>query len=159
MELKCSNERLVESYVALEIAHEVVIAMIKSCQPIDNTCSQSGNKEKQSWFEQVTVQDYLVQWNKVLKQEVERLLKDLTKMKGKSVVQPSQDNRETMMKKLEKGSTMQSSCNQVHKSNKSKPQAKKKNLDHIKYFKCSNRRHYASMFSIKLEGQQTLSKR
>ncbi|RLM85484.1 hypothetical protein C2845_PM04G11540 [Panicum miliaceum] len=61
--------------------------------------------------------DNLVQENEVLKQEVERLLKDLTKMKGKGDVQPSQDNRETMVKKLEKGSTVQSSCNQAHKSN------------------------------------------
>jgi hypothetical protein len=162
MVLKCSNEMLVESYAMLEIAHEVVIAMMKSCQPINNTCSQNGNKEKQSWFEQVTVEDCndnLVQENEVHEQEVERLLKDLTKMKGKSVVQPSQDNCETIVKKLEKGSTVQSSCNQVHKSNKSKPQAKKKNLDHIKCFKCSNIGIYASMYSIKLEGQQTLSKR
>jgi hypothetical protein len=35
--------------------------------------------------------DDLIQENEVLKQEVERLSKDLTKMKGKSVVQPSQD--------------------------------------------------------------------
>jgi hypothetical protein len=103
--------------------------------------------------------DDLIQENKVLKQEVERLSKELTKMKGKSIVQPSQDNRETMVKKLEKGSTVQTSCNQVHKSNKRKPQAKKKNLDRIKCFKCSNMGHYASMCLIKLEGQQTLSKR
>jgi hypothetical protein len=43
----------------------------------------------------------------------------MTKMKSKSVVQPSQDNRETMVKKLEKVSIVQSPCNQVHKSNKS----------------------------------------
>jgi hypothetical protein len=136
MELKCSNEKLVESYAMLEVAHEVMITMIKSCQPSDNTCSYNGKKERQSWFELVTVEDCndnLVQENKVLKQEAERLLKDLTKMKG--FVQPSQDNRETMVKKLEKGSTVQSSCNQVHESNKSKPQVKKKNLVHIKCFK------------------------
>jgi hypothetical protein len=46
-------------------------------------------------------------------------------MKGKSIIQPSQDNCETTVKKLEKGSTVQSSCNQVHNSNKSKPQARK----------------------------------
>ncbi|PUZ51049.1 hypothetical protein GQ55_6G138700 [Panicum hallii var. hallii] len=105
MDLKGSNEKLLESYAMLEVANE----------------------------------------NKVLKQEVERLSKELTKMKGKSIIQPSQDNHETMVKKLEKGSTVQTSCNQVHKSNKRKPQAKKKNLDHIKCFKCSNMRHYASI--------------
>ena len=95
----------------------------------------------------------------MLKLEVERLSKDLTKLKGKSFVQSSQDNRETMVKKLEKGSTLQNSSNQANKSNKSKLQAKKKDLDHIKCFKCSNMGHYASMCSIKVEGQQTLSMR
>jgi hypothetical protein len=46
MELKCSNEKLVESYAILEVAHEVMTTMMKSCQPIDNTCSHNGNKEK-----------------------------------------------------------------------------------------------------------------
>ena len=64
-----------------------------------------------------------------------------------------------MVNKLEKGSTVQNSSNQANKSNKSKPQAKKKDLDHIKCFKCSNMGYYASMCSIKVEGQQTLSMR
>ena len=60
--------------------------------------------------------DDLALENKVLKQEVERLSQDLSKLKGKSVVQPSQDNRATKVKKLEKGSTVQNSCNLIHKS-------------------------------------------
>jgi len=83
----------------------------------------------------------------------------LIKLKGKSVVQPSQDNHETMVKKLEKGSIVQNSCNLVYKSREVKPQTKKRNLAHVKCFKCSNMGHYASMCSIKIEGQQTLSKR
>jgi hypothetical protein len=35
-------------------------------------------------------------------QEVEKLKKDVAKLKGKENVQPSQDNREPMVKKLEK---------------------------------------------------------
>ncbi|KAG2538944.1 hypothetical protein PVAP13_9NG368828 [Panicum virgatum] len=133
--LKCSNDQLVDSFVNLEVAHEVIVTMVKSYKKIDNTCSQNENKEKQSWYEQVIVEDCnddLALENEVLKQEVERLSQDLSKLKGKSVVQPSQDNRETMVKKLEKGST----C-----------------------YKCSNMGHYASVCSIKIEGQQTLSKR
>ncbi|KAG2658451.1 hypothetical protein PVAP13_1KG218005 [Panicum virgatum] len=125
--LKCSNDQLVDSFVNLEVAHE--------------------NKEKQSWYEQVIVEDCnddLALENEVLKQE--------------SVVQPSQDNRETMVKKLEKGSTLQNSCKLIHKSKESKSQARKK-MDHIKCYKCSNMGHYASVCSIKIEGQQTLSKR
>jgi hypothetical protein len=57
MELKCSNEKLVESYAILEVAHKVMITIMKSCQPIDNTCSHNSKKERQSGFEQVTVED------------------------------------------------------------------------------------------------------
>jgi hypothetical protein len=47
--------------------------------------------------------------NKKLKEEVERLKRDLIQLKGKCNSQPSQDNREYMVKKLEKGSTEESS--------------------------------------------------
>ena len=53
-------------------------------------------------------------------------MKDLYRLKGKSIesnVQLSQDNREDMVKKLEKGSTLTSS--KCHKSNKC-PQPRKK---------------------------------
>jgi hypothetical protein len=58
---------------------------------------------------------------------VERLMKDLARLKGKSIVQSSQDNREDMVKKLEKESTVTCfKCLQEgHKSNKcSQPKAK-----------------------------------
>ena len=71
--------------------------------------------------------------NDELKQEVERLKKDLDRLKGKSIesnVQSSQDNRENMVKKLEKGSTVTcSKCHKEgHKSNKC-PQPRKKLSD------------------------------
>ncbi|KAG2578061.1 hypothetical protein PVAP13_6NG232200 [Panicum virgatum] len=160
--LKCSNDQLVDSFVNLEVAHGVIVTMVKSNKQIGNTCSQNENKEKQSWYEQVVVEDcndYLTLENEVLKQEVERLSQDLSKLKGKSVVQPFQDNRETMVKKLEKGSTMQNSCKLIHKSKESKSQARKNNMDHIKCYKCSNMGHYASMCSNMQEGYKTLSKR
>jgi hypothetical protein len=60
MELKCSNEKLVESYAMLEVAHEVMIIMMKSYQPIDSTCSHNDNKEKQSCFKKVIVEDLMI---------------------------------------------------------------------------------------------------
>jgi hypothetical protein len=62
----------------------------------------------------------------MLKQEVERLMRDLARLKGKSIVQPSQDNHENMVKKLEKGATVTCfKCHQEgHKSYKC-PQPKK----------------------------------
>ena len=54
-------------------------------------------------------------------------MKDLARLKGKSIVQPSQNNREDMVKKLEKGSTVTCfKCHQEgHKSNKCSQQKKK----------------------------------
>ena len=78
--LKCSNDQLVDSFVNLEVAHEVIVTMVKSYKLVDNTCSQNENKEKQSWYEKVIVEDCnddLALENEVLKQEVERLSQDL----------------------------------------------------------------------------------
>jgi hypothetical protein len=60
-------------------------------------------------------------------QEVEKLQKDLYVLKEKNKVQPSQDNREDMVKKLEKGSTVTSSTPQQHTmTHKNKIQEKSK---------------------------------
>jgi hypothetical protein len=53
--------------------------------------------------------DLIAKENDELKQEVEKLQKNLCVLKEKSKVQPSQDNCEDMVKKLEKGSTITSS--------------------------------------------------
>ena len=45
-ELSCSNEKLVNSFAILEVAHEVMVTVMMSCVPINNTCSQNDNKEK-----------------------------------------------------------------------------------------------------------------
>ena len=58
------------SFAILEVAHEVMVTVMKSCVPISNTCSENDNKEKQSWYEQVTVEgcnDDLALENEVLK--------------------------------------------------------------------------------------------
>ena len=60
-------------------------------------------------------------------------MKDLARLKGKDIennVQPSQDNREDMAKKLEKGSTVTcSKCHQEGHKSKKCPQQKKKLLN------------------------------
>jgi hypothetical protein len=62
-----------------------------------------------------------------LKQEVEKLQNDLYVLKEKSKVQPSQDNREDMVKKLEKGSTVTIPTPQQHTMiHKNKIQGKSK---------------------------------
>ena len=77
--------------------------------------------------------DLIAKENDELKQEVERLMKDLYRLKGKGIesnVQPSQDKCEDMVKKLKKGSTVTcSKCHKEgHKSNKC-PQPRKKLSD------------------------------
>ena len=54
-------------------------------------------------------------------------MKDLARLKGKGIVQPSQDNREDTVKKLEKGFTVTCfKCHKEgHKSNKCSQQKKK----------------------------------
>jgi hypothetical protein len=143
-ELECSHEKLVNSYASLEIAHEVVVSSVKFLQPLTPTCTCSlvnnefactkpcCSQASQSSIEHVFVEscdDLVAQENDELKQEVEKLKRDLYLLKGESQVQPSQDNHDNMVKKLEKGSTVARSTPQQHiKINKSKIQEKEKGM-------------------------------
>jgi hypothetical protein len=69
------------------------------------------SQASQSSIEHVLVEscnDLIAKENDKLKQEVEKLQTDLYVLKEKSKVQPSQDNHENMVKKLEKGSIVAS---------------------------------------------------
>jgi hypothetical protein len=140
--LECSYEKLVDSYATLEIAHEVMLSLVKSIQPPSHTCTCSQvqinlscandylSQASQSSFEHELVEscdDLVAKENDELKQEVEKLQKDLYVLKEKSKVQPSQDNREDMVKKLEMGSTVTSSTPQQYAmTHKNKIQEKSK---------------------------------
>jgi hypothetical protein len=92
-------------------------------------------------------------------QEVEKLKKEVAKLKGKEKVQPSQDNCEPMVKKLEKRIIVTRSISQQsRKINDHKTEDKMK-LDHIKCYKCSHMGHYSSMCSFKEEDNPNQSKR
>jgi hypothetical protein len=139
-ELQHSYEKLVDSYATLEIAHEVVLSSVKSIQPLSHTCTCSQvqvnlsctndclSQASQSSIEHVLVEscdDLIAEENDKLKQEVEKLQKYLYVLKEKSKVQPSQYNRESMVKKLEKGSTAtRSTPQQYTMTNKNKIQEK-----------------------------------
>jgi hypothetical protein len=88
------------------------------------------SQASQSSIEHVLVEscdDLIAKENDKLKREVEKLQKDLYVLKEKSKVEPSQDNREDVVKKLEKGSTATSSTPQQHTMNhKNKIQGKSK---------------------------------
>jgi hypothetical protein len=103
--------------------------------------------------------DFIAQENDDLMQEVEKLKKEVAKLKGKEKVQPSQDNHEPVVKKLEKRIIVTRSISQQsHKINDHKIEDKMK-LDHIRCYKCSHMGHYASMCSFKQEDNSNQSKR
>jgi hypothetical protein len=102
-ELECYHEKLVESYASLEIAHEVVVSSVKFLQPLTPTCTCSlvnnefacikpcCSQASQSCIEHVFVKscdDLIAQKNDELKQEVEKLKRDLYVLKKESKVQP-----------------------------------------------------------------------
>jgi hypothetical protein len=114
----CSHNKFIDSHIMLEMAHEVVFTNLKSYQPHICTCTQietilsCANKccsqESQSSIELEIpgISDIsITQENKVLKEEVGRLRRSLTLLKGKCHAQPSQDNHDNMVKKLEKETT------------------------------------------------------
>ncbi len=166
--LLCSHEKLVDSHAMLEIAHEVVLTTVQLHQPLTHkcTCSQVQidlscanpccSQEKQSSVEHVLVEscdDLIAKENDNLKQEVEKI-KDLRRMKGKGIAQPSQDNREAMVNKLEKGSTVQGAkCKQEsiksnhHKKIKEQDQNKKKTP--LTCFKCKKEGHHVKNCPLK----------
>jgi hypothetical protein len=113
--LLCSHENLMNDHIMLDITHEVVIENLKSQQPhsctsiqIDailpcvNACCPSTSKPSFE-LEFAGTKDDTYQ---KLKEENERLKMSLTQLKGKCIAQPSQDNRDHMVKKLETGTTV-----------------------------------------------------
>jgi predicted nuclease with TOPRIM domain len=145
--LECSYEKLVDSYVTLEIAHEVVISSVKFMQPLSHTCTCSqvqidlsctndcSSQASKYSIKHVFVEscnDLIAKENDKLKQEIENLQRDLYMLKEKSKVQPSQDNCENIVKKFEKESTVASSTSQQHtKTHKHKIQENSK-VGHVK---------------------------
>jgi hypothetical protein len=118
-------------------------------------CSQASQSSIEHVFIE-TCDDLIAKENDQLMQEVERLKDDLSKLKGKSQVQPCQDNRDNMVKKLEKGSNCTSSILRPKKQGKNHKaqEIKKKELDHIQCFKCSKMGNYASMCSPQLKNNR-----
>ena len=81
------------------------ITKINDSLEISNSCNEKCHEDV---FVE-TCDDLIVKENDELKQKIEMLIKDLARLKDKSIeinVQSSQDNREDIVKKLEKGSTV-----------------------------------------------------
>jgi hypothetical protein len=173
--LKCSHEDLKDGHVMLQVYHEVVVTSVKHFQPHTQKCTCSSNfvnsicanaccsQSQQSSVEKINVDscdDLIAEENDLLKLEVQRLESEMVKLKGKTLGQPTQDNCDHMMNKLELGTTVtRPSSQQKYKSPHHKKQEKVKDLKHIKCFKCSDMGHYAFMCSIQVESKTRLSRR
>jgi hypothetical protein len=85
----------------------------------------------------------------------------MVKLQEKAIGQSTQDNRDHMANKLESGITVTKSFSQQkYKSSHHKRQEKvKKDLKHIKCFKCSDMGHYAFMCSAQVKSKIGLSRR
>jgi hypothetical protein len=100
--------------------------------------------------------------NDELKRENEMLKMELSRLKGKDHVQPSQDNHDHMVKKLEKGSIV--ICAKLPQINlkisyQKVDKTKIKKKAHVKYFECSTLRHFSSKYPNKKNDQAKLSRR
>ena len=114
-ELEYSYEKLADSHAMLEVAHEVVLTSVKSYQHLSHTCTCSQvqimlscdkpccSQATNSCVEHVVAEscdDLIAEENDELKREVVELKIEMIKLKSKGQVQPSQDNRDNMVKKL-----------------------------------------------------------
>jgi hypothetical protein len=112
-DLICSHKELMNSYALL------VVTTVKDFQPhtctyaqpsINLSCANSCcSQAKPSCDEHVLVEtcdSLIASENEELERENKILKMELSRLKGKGYVQPSQDNRDHMVKKVEKGSTV-----------------------------------------------------
>jgi hypothetical protein len=175
MNLLCSHKELMDSYALLEATHEVMVTTVKHYQPhtcicaplsIDLSCANSCCfQAKLSCDEHVHVEtcdSFIASENDELKRENKMLKTGLSRLKEKGHMQPSQDNRDHRVKKLEKGSTI--TCIKLSQINLKasyqkvdKTEIKKK--AHVKCFDCSTLGHFSSECLNKKNDQAKLSRR
>nr|ABA97497.1 hypothetical protein LOC_Os12g19580 [Oryza sativa Japonica Group] len=148
-----SHENLVDSHAMVEIAHEVIIATVKSYEPhvqVDftcaNTCCSNTNISPSTTCDLDCV-------GKREKHMDHGLVGN---------AQPSQDTRGNMVKKLERGSTV--ACTKFYQennksNNKIKGQIQSWIKTPITCFMSKKVGHYALMCFNKIDDQATLPKR
>jgi hypothetical protein len=164
-----------DSYALLEATHEVVVKTVKDSQPHTCTCAPHSidlscantccSQAKPLCDEHVpikTCDSLIASEDDELKRENEMLKMELSRLKGKGHVQPSQNNSDHMMMKFEKGSTvacamlpqinLKTSYQKAHKT-------KIKRKAHVKCFECSSLGHFSSEWPNKKNDQAKPSRR
>jgi hypothetical protein len=157
-DILCFHKELIDSYAFLELAHEIMVTKIKDskshtciCAPptINLSCANSCcSQVKPSCDEHILVKtcdSFIVSENDELESENKILKMKLSRLKDKSYVQPYQDNRDHMVKKIEKRSTV--ICAKLSQINLKtsyqkidKNKIKKKS--HVNCFECSTLRYF-----------------
>jgi hypothetical protein len=157
--LLCSHKELIDSYALPESTHKVMVTKVKSSQPhtstcaphsIDLSCTNSCDSQAKALCDEhvliETCDSLIASENDELKRENEMLKMELSQLKGKGHVQPSQDNHDHMVKKLEKGSTV--TCTKLPQINLKtsyqkvdKTKINKKTF--VKCFECSTLGHFS----------------
>jgi hypothetical protein len=127
-----------------------------------NSCCSQTKPSCDEYVLIETCDSFITSENDELKRGNEMLKMKLSRLKDKGHVQPSQDNRDHMVKKLEKGSTI--TCAKLSQINLKtsyqkvdKPKIKKK--AHAKCFKCSTLGHFSSECPNKKSDQAKPSRR
>jgi hypothetical protein len=149
--------------------------MVKDSQPHTYTCAQPSidlscansccSQAKPLCDEHVLVEtcnSLIASENDELKRENEMLKMELSRLKDKGHVQPFQYNRDHMVKKLEKGSTI--TCAKLPQINLKKSyqkidKLKIKKKAHVKLFEFSTLGHFSSECPNKKSDQAKLCKR
>jgi hypothetical protein len=173
-DLLCSHKEIMSSYALLEAAYKVMVTTVKDSQPHTCTCAQPSidlscansfcSQAKPSCDEHVLVEtcdSLIASENDELKRENEMLKMELSRLKGKGHVQPSQDNRDHMVKKLEKGSIV--ICTKLPQINlktsyQKVDKLKIKKKAHVKCFECSTLGYFLSECPNKNSDQAKPSK-
>jgi hypothetical protein len=151
VDLLCSHKECIDSYALLESGHEVMVIKVKDSKPHTCICANSCCSQAKTSCDKFvlieTCDSLIASENDELKRENGMLKMKLSQLKGKCHVQPSQDNFDYMMKKLEKGSIV--ICAKLPQINLKisyqkvdKPKIKKK--AHVKCFECSTLGHFSS---------------
>jgi hypothetical protein len=175
VDLLCSHKEVINSYTLLESTHEVIVTKVKDsqshsciCAPpsinlsYDNSCCFQAKSSCDKHVLIETYDSFIASKNNELKSENKMLKIKLSRLKDKGHMQPSQDNHNHMVKKLEKRSTV--TCVKLPRINLKtsyqkfdKPKIKKK--AHVKRFECSTLEHFSSKCPNKKNDRVKLSRR
>jgi hypothetical protein len=142
--------------------HTCTCAQLSIDLSCTNSCCSQANPSCDEHVLIETCDSLITSENDELKRENEIIKIELSWLKGKGHVQPSQDSHDYMVKKLEKESIV--TCTKLSQINlkasyQKVDKTKIKKKVHVKYFECSTLGHFSSECPNKKNDQAKLSRR